>query len=412
VDNTTYKQPSIPDTYFTSVQTVDFAEFIRSPATKASYKQSLRQFQAETGFKLSPKTKGADLQLATINYIIRLKHKGKSYGRINGIVSAIQKFADVHDIELKMKKIRGVMPEHVRVNQDRAYTKEEIRTLVENSNPRVKALILLFVSTGIRAGAVPSLKIKDLSRLPDGCYKLKIYAGSVKYQYTVFLTIEATRAIEQYLKTRELKGEELKPNAPLFRREFSADDADKPHGISRNTVARLVEEVALRTGLREKSKGKRQEIELVHGFRKYFNTSLKRLRIDPDIIKLLMWGHAKGLQDNYLRLEEQEVYAEFKKAEPLLTISREPELVKEVEKLRLENARDIEGLRQVASRQAEEMKKQAEEIALLKAFPDVYSKMLNMTPEEIEASNNYQADLEERLEFLRKHARLSKGRKR
>jgi hypothetical protein len=66
----------MPDTHFTSdtMQTVDlFLESIRSSATKASYKQSLRQFQTETGFKLSPKTKGADLQKATIDYVIFLK---------------------------------------------------------------------------------------------------------------------------------------------------------------------------------------------------------------------------------------------------------------------------------------------------------------------------------------------------
>jgi integrase len=367
VNEKTYNTPNTPDTHFPPVQTVDlFSETIRSEATKASYKQSLRQFQEETGFKLTPKTKATRLQKVTIQYIVHLKHKGTSYSRINGIVSAIQKFADVHEIELKMKKIRSFMPEHVRVVQDRAYTKEEIRTLVENANPRVKALILLFVSTGIRAGAVPSLKIKHLSRLPDGCYKIKVYAGSVKYEYGVFLTIEATRAIDQYLKTRELKGETLSPNAPLIRKEFSSGD-EKVEGISRNTVARLVEEVALRTGIRTKSGGKRQEIELVHGFRKYFDTSLKRVKIDNDIINLLMWGHAKGLQANYMRLKEEEIYTEFKRAEPLLTISREPELMKEVEQLTIANA-DLETTKK-------KVLQLSKEVALLRHYSNLRDQM-------------------------------------
>ena len=233
------------------------------------------------------------------------------------------------------------MPEHVRKVKDRAYTKQEIRTLLDAANTRVRALILLFVSTGMRAGAVPGLRLKHLTKMHDddsGCYKISLYDEDVGKQVTVFTTIECTQAIDAYLKYREVKGEVLKPESPLIRKEFSHRDANKFEPVSRATVARLIEEVALRTGLRAKSGGKRQQVMLVHGLRKYFDTNLGRANIKTLFIPILRGHSSPGLQSSYFRPTEEEIYAEYKKAVDILTISEEKHLRYQVERLKTEIA--------------------------------------------------------------------------
>jgi integrase len=318
-----------------------FLESIKSPATRVTYKQSLNQFREATGFNLTgKKTKGKIFQEKIIKYVIELKKSGASYSRINVIISALQAYCDAHDIELNFDKVRRYMPEHVRKVKYRAYTKQEIRTLLDAANTRVRVLILLFVSTGMREGAVPGLRLKHLTKMihDGGCYKISLYDEDVSKQVTVFTTMECTQAIDAYLKYREVEGEVLKPESPLIRKEFSWRDANKFEPVSRNTIARLVEEVALRSGLRVKSEGKRQEVMLVHGLRKYFDTNLARANIKTLFIPILMGHSSPGLQSSYFRPTEEEIYAEYKKAVDLLTISEEKHLRQEVEKLKTEVA--------------------------------------------------------------------------
>ncbi|MDQ3968817.1 MAG: site-specific integrase, partial [Thermoproteota archaeon] len=265
-----------------------------------------------------------------------------SYSRINVIVSAMQAYCNAYDIEVNFDKVRRYMPEHVRKVKDRAYTKEEVRRLLEAANTRVRMLILLFVSTGMREGAVPGLKLKHLIKMHhDGCYKISLYDEDVGKQLAVFTTRECSQAIDAYLKYREVEGEVLKPESPLIRKEFSWRDANRFEPVSRNTIARLVEEVALRTGLRIKSGGKRQEVMLVHGLRKYYDTNLARANIKTLFIPILMGYSSPGLQSSYFRPTKEEIYAEYKKAADLLTISEEKHLRYEVEKLKTEVA-DVE----------------------------------------------------------------------
>lgn len=55
------------------------------------------------------------------------------------------------------------MGDHEKVAEDRPYTHAEIATLLANIAPRNRAIILLMSSSGPRLGAIPLLRIKDLT---------------------------------------------------------------------------------------------------------------------------------------------------------------------------------------------------------------------------------------------------------
>ncbi|MDW3644361.1 MAG: hypothetical protein QN819_05955, partial [Nitrososphaeraceae archaeon] len=65
---------------------------------------------------------------------------------------------------LNVKKIKRYIPPKKRVNRDRAYTHEEIHSLLDICDERMRAVILLLASSGMRIGAVPLLKIRNLEK--------------------------------------------------------------------------------------------------------------------------------------------------------------------------------------------------------------------------------------------------------
>ena len=116
-----------------------------------------------------------------LNYVIHLKKVAKqSAGKakrgeisVNSIkiyMAGVQSFLESNEIILNWKKIAKFYPEEVS-NNFRAYTKEEIAKLLSVADLRDRCLILLMASTGIRVGAIKTLKIKHLKKLQEKKYR-------------------------------------------------------------------------------------------------------------------------------------------------------------------------------------------------------------------------------------------------
>ena len=59
----------------------------------------------------------------------------------------------MNDIQVKWNKITAGLPKERKYAEDRAPTIEEIQKLIEYPDRRIKAIILIMVSSGIRLGA-------------------------------------------------------------------------------------------------------------------------------------------------------------------------------------------------------------------------------------------------------------------
>jgi integrase len=142
---------------------------------------------------------------------------------------------------------------------DRPYTREEIRTLVDNAHSlRNKALILLFTSSGLRVGGLIRLQLKHLKRIEKyNIYQIEVYKKS-REAYITFCTPESRLAIDSYLAWRERRGEKLTPESPLFRTEFNTEDRTHTaartaaKALTRFAVSELIRKLRFRTGITEK----------------------------------------------------------------------------------------------------------------------------------------------------------------
>jgi integrase len=152
-------------------------EGYNSPSTKKAYKIHLSLFcryhntDPDSLVQLNPE----QIKSMVLNYVIHLKKVAKQssgkarYGEIsvNSIktyMAGVQSFLESNEIVLNWKKIAKYYPEQV-TNNLRSYTKEEIAKILSLADLRDRCIILLMASTGIRVGAIKSLKLKHITRL-------------------------------------------------------------------------------------------------------------------------------------------------------------------------------------------------------------------------------------------------------
>jgi integrase len=211
--------------------------------------------------------------------------------------------------------------------------------MLEVCDERVKALILLLASTGVRIRAIVDLKLEDLISIPNhDIYRIKVYSDS-KQSYFVFITPEASKAINTYLSYRERYGEKLTLRSPLFRDQFDRNDPDSIHNVKslklravERLISRTIEKSGLRTVQRQTELQHDEHGKITSGFRKFFDTQLIYADVRPAIKEMFM-GHSIAYDDNYFKPSENDVLEEYLTAVDWLTINEENRLKKQVKEL-------------------------------------------------------------------------------
>ncbi|MCH8833044.1 MAG: hypothetical protein IIA81_01990 [Thaumarchaeota archaeon] len=164
--------------------------------------------------------------------------------------------------------------------------------------------------------------------------------------YWTFITPEACKILEIY---REKWNSEIgaypRPDDPLLKAvKYPVIRILNARGV-RKRVDKIVTKIGLRPPLPPGKK--RHEVQLDHGFRKYFNTMMRRAKVNY-LDKEDMMGHKVGLERHYERYQEEdfERFPEYQKAIPFLTISDE-------ERLRFENQQKQEEIEEIEKKNIE-----------------------------------------------------------
>jgi integrase len=276
-----------------------------------------------------PKT----IQMDICDYVIHLKNQGIIKPRsIEGYLAAIRKFYVMNDVtQLNWAKIHSFTGENEKQIEDRPYTHAEIQKMLQKTTTttRNRAIILLMCSGGLRVGAIPGLRIRDLEPVDKyGIYRVSVYATSKKSRYITFCSVECRKEIDSYLEWRKRWGEKLEDDSPLFRRGFNTqtDDNDDDEVSNRrrkakpihntNTIRWFVSKLLRDTGIRpvtptletevNRQTHHRFEIMECHGFRKFFETNAFKAGMNNMYIRRLL-GQKSGLEDSYLRIPEVEL---------------------------------------------------------------------------------------------------------
>jgi len=306
-----------------------FLSSIRSEQTRDKYYLYFKKYQEFIGFddifcQNNPKL----IELKIVEFINEMKSNGKGYSTIHNYVSSILAFYKINDIVLNIVKINKFIPIARKVRNDRSYTREEISKLLEISDERFRVVILLMASSGIRVGALPLLRLRHLQGK-----KLIVYENEPE-QYFTFITPECQMAVDNYIDMRKRYGENIDDNSLLIREQFDLRDPfqiSKPKAVTTEGIKWKIVNLATKSGVRSK------DVMSSHGFRKFFTTQLINAKVNPEIREMLL-GHKIGLASCYYRPTEEEMYAEYEKAD-LLTINEENRLKRRVQILEMDASR-------------------------------------------------------------------------
>jgi integrase len=175
------------------------------------------------------------IELKIIDFITDMKIKGKGYSTIHNYGAAVLAFYKINDVVLNVPKINKFIPLQSRVRKDRAYTHEEISKILEFADERMRVVILLMVSAGIRRGALPYLRLRNLE---DNSRKLTVYENE-NDEYFTFITPECQQALSSYLDIRARYGEKLDKNSFLIREHFNKRDQFRARRPKQMTIGML-----------------------------------------------------------------------------------------------------------------------------------------------------------------------------
>jgi integrase len=321
----------------------NFVNSINSDATRKNYEYCMSRFLKNCNLDLESLLKLPQQELS--NLIIKYLVSQKISSQYKTVIMATIKHAcDMNDVILNWKKIKKFIKSEKTGNEisgkDRGYTHEEIQKILDFSDQRTKTAFLILCSTGVRIGALGSLKIGDLERIDD-LYKFTVYSGD-KEQYITFCTPECAKEIDAYLDFRKRRGENITQDSYLFVRKFSLKTKVKGKPFKGRALWAILEDCISNSGLREIdhiNPFKRKQIPIFHGFRKYYSSQLVEADLKTELRWLLEGHNLKANDPAYVRISEKRLQEEYEKAIDNLTIDPANRLRKKVKILEVEKSR-------------------------------------------------------------------------
>jgi hypothetical protein len=183
------------------------------------------------------------------------------------------------------------------IYKDRSPTPEELATLLDLADIRVKTIISMLGLGGFRTGTLVKLQYRHVKRdLEKGTIPIHVHVEAEitkgKYHdYDTFLGQEAADYLRLYLQARRQGTDKIPPetitdNSPLIRNMQSKI----PLPITTSAVHKLVHELYQKAGfIPQQAAGRRYDLR-VHSIRKFFRTQLAALGMPTDYIEYMM-GH-------------------------------------------------------------------------------------------------------------------------
>jgi integrase len=324
-----------------SVSLTILLETVHNDTTRDYYKYCLERFRESTGMELDALT---ELEIKKFtryvqNYIIALKSE-VSPNSIPIMIAPIKRFCYMNDVILNWKKIEYFFPDQIKLTGQSAWQTSDIQKMLDVSTKlSIRAMIHMLASSGCRVGGLVGLQIKDVTNVKHGCKMLKVYSGEME-EYTTFLTPEASFAYDEYIKSRIDSGEPITSKSYVFCHHSNPDKPLLRTGVNA-TIDRIIKKTNLRGNAKQSGrngKGVRYDTQILHGFRKRFNTILKENNDVNDNAIEKMMGHqgSMGLDATYLQIPDDRLLDHFLKGVFDLTVSEEHRLKCETNELKKE----------------------------------------------------------------------------
>jgi site-specific recombinase XerD len=333
-----------------------FLGSLNSEYTKTAYRFYINKYLQITGYddieKFLEKSRNnpKDIEDQLIEFIISLKESGSKFSTIVNYVKPVVKFLKETDVLINYNKVNRFVPPYVRNRKTRGYSREEISSLLQVADERMRALILILSSAGLRINGLCGLTVGSLQEANDGkLYQITVYENEPE-EYVTFCSSECkVWGIDAYLKMRERYGEVITNKSPLIREQFDRRDpwaAAHAKFVTASVLTKKLVAMAEAVGIRTKSqlaKGQKaasvlQAIPVCNGMRRFYSTTLVDSEVNTEK-RWLLEGHMLKRNDpSYVHETKEKLLVEYLKGHDNLLISQEHKLRQRVEKLEVERS--------------------------------------------------------------------------
>jgi hypothetical protein len=371
-----------------------FLYALKAPESKRQYPRRLKVFldyiqlegslgQQAIEFLARAKQNPQWAQNSLMKFIAFQKQRANngeiSHSTIGNYYKATKLFCEMNSDSpiVNWKKIIRGIPAGRKASNDRAPTTEELRKLSEYPDRRMKTIIYVMCSSGIRLGAWDYLQWKHVKSITNDndeivAAKLLIYPGDAE-EYYCFITPSAYSALKEWMDYRSEHGETITENSWLMRDLWQTTEmnygakfgvATYPKKLKSSGIKSLLERAIRAQGLCKPlpSGTNRREWKGAHGIRKFYKSRAEQV-MKPINVELTM-GHDIGISASYYKPTEKEVLEDYLKAVDSLTINVDKiVLQKQVEELKdktKDNEHIIEGKLQEKDQQIEALIKKQE----------------------------------------------------
>ncbi len=238
-------------------------------------------------------------------------------------VSVIDRyFADACNYQMSgnHKRLRNVgLQKNHPISREISITQQIIKQLLSHSDTRMRALILVLCSSGLRIGETLSLTFRDVD-LNSKPIKITLQGEYTKngIPRIAYISDEAGDALRAWLSVRdETKRISLLKHTHI-KQDFGNDNRIFPYTRENETV-RLLRLTKLCGQFAPDEQTRRNAVHF-HSFRKFFITQFKLAGGNVTAAECLA-GHSGYLDMAYRRIPEDELAAEYLRAMPKLTIN-------------------------------------------------------------------------------------------
>lgn len=253
-----------------------------TPKTVDTYKQRLTIFMRFAGDLPLNKVTPAILRA----YLIDMQDRGLSSMYQVSMFRTLRAFLNycVRDELIEKSPMKSVKMPRLEKKILPALTDDELHRIKKVCNLRDKAIIQVFVSSGVRNSELCNLNVEDVD-LNTGVVMVR--QGKGQKDRLTYIDSEARKLLLRYLKTRK----RLKPSMPLFGSERLRNGRLKVHAIV-HMLWRLQKETDVHV--------------TAHGLRRTFATRAMRQNMNIHVLARIM-GHANiDILKQYLDINDED----------------------------------------------------------------------------------------------------------
>lgn len=292
--------------------------------------------------------------------------KGVSKSMASTYVGAVRGFYKRNGFAITIKTPKATPRKE---NRKLSLSPTEVKKLVNHAPTlRDRAVILMMFQGGFDVATICDLDYGDVKReLETEREPMLIHVVREKEEvdYFTFVGNDSVEALKAYLNDRRKKGEEIKPNTPLFTMEGRGKNSEN-NRLKTNLIQNMMKRTAMKAGIISEEDLNHSDINPCrpHALRSGFSTILRMNGFDPMLVEF-MQGHAIPYNGAYLIPPEEKVRQMYAEVEPQLSVSGTSPVEKRLdEKLKAyrDDLTELQKENKELRRQNEQMRKEIDEI--------------------------------------------------